>query len=133
MNSFDWKKNGEDSIKDGLIITAAATRIFFTLKVACIKPPKTSLETYWCNLWRSVSERLCSLQEIDHRVMQQKFYGPLKAIKLTQHQIQIHSRVFITFLISSFVWALLFYFSMVKIPLGLVTLRWATASSRLNT
>ena len=26
-----------------------------------------------------------------------------------------------------------YYFSIVKIPLGLVTLRWATASSRLNT
>ena len=28
---------------------------------------------------------------------------------------------------------MLLYFSIVKIPLGLVTLRWATASSRLNT
>ena len=29
MNSFDWKKNIEDSIKDGLIITATNTGIFF--------------------------------------------------------------------------------------------------------
>ena len=28
MSSFDQKKNVEDSIKDGLIITATATRIF---------------------------------------------------------------------------------------------------------
>ena len=27
MASFDWKKNIEDSIKDGLIITATVTRI----------------------------------------------------------------------------------------------------------
>ena len=43
MSSFDWKKNVEDSIKDGLIITAAATGIFFALKAAGVKPPKASL------------------------------------------------------------------------------------------
>ena len=30
----------------------------------------------------SISERLCSLQKMDQRVMQQKFYGPSMAIKL---------------------------------------------------
>ena len=44
MSSFDRKKNVEDSIKDGLIITAAATGIFFALKTTNIKPPKTSLD-----------------------------------------------------------------------------------------
>ena len=44
MSSFDWKTNVEDSIKDGLMITAAATRIFFALKAANIKPPKASLD-----------------------------------------------------------------------------------------
>ena len=44
MSSFDWKKNVEDSVKDGLIITAAATEIFFTLKTAGVKPPKASLD-----------------------------------------------------------------------------------------
>ena len=43
MSSFDWKKNVEDSIKDGLIITATATGIFYALKVANLKPPKTSI------------------------------------------------------------------------------------------
>ena len=43
MSSFDWKKNVEDSIKDGLIITAAATGIFFALKAVNVKPPKASL------------------------------------------------------------------------------------------
>ena len=44
MNSFDWKKNIEDSIKDRLIITATTTGIFFTLKAANVKPPKASLD-----------------------------------------------------------------------------------------
>ena len=44
MSSFDWKKNIEDSIKDGLIITTTTTGIFFALKVANLKPPKASLD-----------------------------------------------------------------------------------------
>ena len=44
MSSFDWKKKVEDSIKYGLIITAALTGIFFALKVAAVKQPKTSLD-----------------------------------------------------------------------------------------
>ena len=44
MNSFDWKKNVEDSIKDGLIITVAASRIFFALKAASVKPSQVSLD-----------------------------------------------------------------------------------------
>ena len=38
------KKNVEDSIKDGLIITATTTGIFYVLKVANVKPPKESLD-----------------------------------------------------------------------------------------
>ena len=44
MSSFDWKKNIEDSLKDGLIITIGAAGIFFTLKAANVKPPKASLD-----------------------------------------------------------------------------------------
>ena len=44
MASFDWKKNIEDSIKDGLIITATTTRIFYALKAASIKPPQASID-----------------------------------------------------------------------------------------
>ena len=43
MNSFIWRKNNEDSIKDGLIITDTTTGVFFTLKAANVKPPKASL------------------------------------------------------------------------------------------
>ena len=44
MSSFDWKKNVEDSIKDGLIVTTTATRIFFALQVVGVKPPKAFLD-----------------------------------------------------------------------------------------
>ena len=44
MRSFDWKKNIEDSIKDGLIITITTTGIFYVLKEANVKPPKASLD-----------------------------------------------------------------------------------------
>ena len=44
MASFDWKKYVEDTIKDGLIITATTTGIFYVLKAANVKPPKASLD-----------------------------------------------------------------------------------------
>ena len=44
MSSFNWRKNIEDSLKDGLIITIGAAGIFFGLKEANVKPPKTSLD-----------------------------------------------------------------------------------------
>ena len=44
MSSFYWKKNTEDSIKDGLIITIGAAGIFYGLKAVNVKPPKASLD-----------------------------------------------------------------------------------------
>ena len=44
MNSFNWRKNIEDSINDGLIIAVTITGIFFALKAANVKPPKTTLD-----------------------------------------------------------------------------------------
>ena len=44
MSGFDWKKIIDDSIKDGIIITATTTRIFFALKTVNIKPPKAYLD-----------------------------------------------------------------------------------------
>ena len=42
-NSFNWTKNIEDALKDGIIITIGATGIFFGLKALnIVKPPKTS-------------------------------------------------------------------------------------------
>ena len=42
MSSSNWKKNIEDSLKDGVIITVGATGTFFWLNV--VKPPKASLD-----------------------------------------------------------------------------------------
>ena len=39
------EKNVEDSVKDGLIIAATTTGIFYVLKAANIKPPQSSLDT----------------------------------------------------------------------------------------
>ena len=44
MSSFNWRKNIEDSLRDGLIITIGTTGIFFGLKVEKAKPPKASLD-----------------------------------------------------------------------------------------
>ena len=45
MASFDWEKNVEDSMKDGLIVRVTTTGIFYILKAANVKPPKTSLDS----------------------------------------------------------------------------------------
>ena len=44
MSNFNWRKNIENSIKDRLLITIGAARIFFGQKVTNLKPPKTSLD-----------------------------------------------------------------------------------------
>ena len=44
MASFNWKRNIEDSAKDGLIITITTTGIFYVLKAANVKPPKASMD-----------------------------------------------------------------------------------------
>ena len=44
MISFDWKKNVEDSIKDGLIVRATITAMFYALKAENVKPPKASMD-----------------------------------------------------------------------------------------
>ena len=84
MSIFDWKKNIEESVKYGLIITATTTE-----NAANVKSPKASIpgchgyhETYQWNMWRGIGEILRALQEMDQRVMQQKLYGLLRAIKL---------------------------------------------------
>ena len=79
MTSFDRKKYIEDSIKDGMIITATTTGIFFALKAENVKPPKTSLDAMdIMKLPGGIcgGRGLCSLQKMDQRVIQQKFYGP---------------------------------------------------------
>ena len=90
MNSLDWKKNIEDSMKDGLIITITTTGILYALKVVNVEPPKASLDAMdIMKLTGGIAglcpcQRLCSLQKIDQRVIQQQqLYGPLKDNKIT--------------------------------------------------
>ena len=45
MSSSDWKKNIEDSFRDGLIMSIGATGIFSGLKTANVKPLKASLDS----------------------------------------------------------------------------------------
>ena len=77
------KKNIEDSIKDGLIITIGAARIFLGLRVANIKPPKASLDAMDI---LKLTSGICGgvlvkdyavYKKMDQRVIQQKFYNPL--------------------------------------------------------
>ena len=44
MRSFDCKKYIENSIKDGIIITAITNGIFFAIKASNVKLPKASLD-----------------------------------------------------------------------------------------
>ena len=71
MTSFDWKKNIEDSIKDGLIITATTTGIFYVPKGGRHKATKSVFRCYgyheacrW-NMWRSIGQRLRGLRKVD--------------------------------------------------------------------
>ena len=81
MSSFNWRKNTEDSIKYGLIMTIGATGIFFSLK-AGIPGCRGYRKTYRWNLCRGAGKGLCNLQKMDQRVIQKKIYGPIRAIKL---------------------------------------------------
>ena len=77
MSSFDLKKSIEDPIKDGLIITATITGIFFALKAVNDIPGCYEYhETCWWTMWRGIGERLYSLQKMDQRVIQKGCYGP---------------------------------------------------------
>ena len=91
MSSFDWKKNIEDSIKDGLIITIGAARIFYRLKAANVKPPKASLDAmdilkfaggfcggYWLNIMQFIKNGSTS------KYNNKNFMALLRPIKLTQ-------------------------------------------------
>ena len=88
MSTFDWKRNIEDSIKDGIIITATTTGIFFGLKGGKRKTTKGISgchgyhETCRWDMWKSAGKGLCGLQEMDQRVIQQKFFWPPKGNKI---------------------------------------------------
>ena len=68
MGSFNWKKSIEDSLKDGLIITATTTGIFYALKAANVKPPKGSMNAMDIT---KLAGGICG-----GVIQQQKFFSP---------------------------------------------------------
>ena len=119
MSSFDSKKNIEDSIKDGLIITAKTTGIFFTLKAANVKLRKPSLDAInIMNLAGGIRVGvLCLIQE---NIMESTRNGSTSE-RQQQNFVALRG------------YKIAIYFAMVKILLGSLTAKWGTASSRLNT
>ena len=79
------KKNIEDSLKDGLIITIGAAEIFYGLKVANVKPRKESIDAMgilkltggicWGVLVKDYAVYKKWINEWIEQ--QQKFYNPL--------------------------------------------------------
>ena len=94
MASFDWKKNIEDSIKAGLIITATTTGIFHVLKAANVKPPKASLDAM--DIKKLAGGIVGGVLFKDYAVYKKwinewynkNFDGPLKGNKITQRPMQ---------------------------------------------
>ena len=89
MSSFDWKENVEDCIKDGLIITATTTEIFYVLKATNVKPPKASLDAM--DIMKLAGgivggvlyKKYVVYKKMDQRVMQQQNFIAPKGNKIT--------------------------------------------------
>ena len=109
MTSFDWRKNIEDSLKEGLIISIEAIGILFRLKAVNVKPPKITLDAMDI---MKLTSAICGGVLVKDYAVYKKWINKCGA------SLQLMF--------------MLLDFSMVKIPLGSVTLRWATASSGLN-
>ena len=96
MTSFISKKNIEDIIKDGVVITTEATRIFFGLKAAGVKLP--SLDAMFM---LKLTGGICGgvlvkayavYKRWINECYNKNFMALSRVIKLTQHQMQIHSK-----------------------------------------
>ena len=117
MSSFDWRKNIEDSIKDGLIVTATTTGTFFALKSSNVKPPKASIDAM------DIIELAGGIHGgilVKYYVVYKKWINDCLATQKYKN-FMVPGGYKITI-----------YFSIVKLPLGSLTAKWATASSRLN-
>ena len=83
MSSFDLKKkNVEDSINDGLVITFTTTAGCFRLKAVNVKPPKAYLDAM------DIIQYTKSGSKSDTT---KKIYGPIEGNKIMKRQMQIHS------------------------------------------
>ena len=94
------EKNIEDYIKDGLIITATTTEIFFALKTANVRPPKASLDA------------------IDIMKLADKIY-----VRVLVKDYAVYKKWINEYFMAPE------GFSMVRIPLGSLAAKWVTASS----
>ena len=92
------EKNIEDSIKDGLIITATTTGIFYVLKAANVKPPKASLDAM--DIMKLAGGIVGGVLVKDYAVYKKLIaeqynkviFWPPVAIKLHNAKMQIHSK-----------------------------------------
>ena len=99
-------------MKDGLIITATTTGIFFGLKAANVKPPKASLDsTDIMKLAGGICGGVLVMHSTKNGSTSERQYKHFKSPR--GHKISI-------------------CFSMVRVPLAWLTAKWATASSRKN-
>ena len=100
MSSFDWKKNVEDSIKDGWIMTATTNLILHVLKATNVKPLKASLDVM--DIMKLAGGTVGGTLAKDYAVYKKwtnewynkKFYGALKGNKITQRQTQVRGASF---------------------------------------
>ena len=115
MASFGWKKNIENSIKDGLIITTGATRIFFGVKVANIKLP--SLDAMFVVCLCYTMPNADPFQGV-HRACESFCQHNCHHTRLGRQAIIFHMFLLLYWCLPSHPCA---YLSVVKIPLSLLT------------
>ena len=88
MSSFDWKKKHQRLYQIWTDHNHQGRWNIFWAKGGKRKTNKGIsrchgyTKTYPLDLWRCAGERLCNLQRMDQRVIQQKFYNPYRVIKL---------------------------------------------------
>ena len=92
MSSFDWKKNIEDSVKDGLTITATTTRIFYSLKAQAWSLRRRP-EMLWISWGLLVEQLVVSLYTKNGSTSDttKNLMASIRAIKL--HAIKVENKV----------------------------------------
>ena len=115
------KKTIEDSIKDGLMINVTTPGIFFALKAANVKPPKASLDAMdIMKLAGGICGGVLGKDYVVYKKWIKEWYNKILWLLMA---ITLHNARCRSILRASQLMFMLLYFSMVKIPLGMVTLR----------
>ena len=124
-------KTVEDSIKYSLIITPTTTGIFFALKATNVKPPKASLDAI--DIMKLPAGVCGGVLLKDHAVYKKwtKEWYNNKYFMVLLRAIKLHNAKWRSILASN---SCLYCSTFQSLKYrSSVTLRWATASSRLNT